>query len=377
MLGTNVLPSSYTLKTSTTICSLWSNYGSISRLTVSNDNNNQNATATTTPTTTLILKSILPPSTTTTADESHLRKLISYRVERYFYTHLSPLLSRFPATKVADLISINDSAGELLLEDLSVSYPVSCYGSTDTTATAAVIKWLAGFHGIYWASEVSSSPSSSETLKIGTSISTPLSVSSPNTTNGIWQRGGYWYLATRSDEFSALLDSGEYGWLLPWVEDVDLRIENEKKEWKTLVHGDVKGANILLSSNSRTTTGEEIKAALYDFQYCGIATPAVDLVYFLGTTVDRKLTRDLEGLLRSYYDELSEAYTNSHEGKRLHEETGYTYEVLKEQWDVAVVDWMRFMAGGGGWGNWRWIEQCAKEAVKRWETERRRPSKKA
>ncbi|KAK6524869.1 hypothetical protein TWF281_011770 [Arthrobotrys megalospora] len=363
-MTSSILPSSYTLKSTTEICSLWSNYGSISRLTVSH------------PTTkSLILKSILPPPTSSSDDESHIRKLISYRVERYFYTHLSPHLTTLPSTKVATPIAINDSSGELLLEDLSLEYPITCYGSLDPVATTATLKWLAGFHATFWAPEISPSPS----LNIGSPIPEPLAVTSPNTTNGIWRRGGYWYLSTRTEELNSLLDNwhSDEKYLNPWIKDVDKRIQDEKKEWKTLVHGDVKGANIFLSSNPKKSTNnqEEVKAALYDFQYCGIATPAVDLVYFIGTTVDRRLLGDLDQLLRTYYDELSRAYEIVHDGKKLEEETGYSYDALREQWDIAVVDWMRFMAGWGFWGNWRWVRECAKAAVKKWEDEGRIPVK--
>ncbi|KAF3913146.1 hypothetical protein AA313_de0203156 [Arthrobotrys entomopaga] len=374
----SILPSSYTLKSSTELCSLWSNYGSISRLTV---------TQNTEPTrTTLILKSILPPPSTSPDDESHLRKLISYAVERYFYTHLSTHLSTLPFTKVATPIAVNSSAGQLLLEDLSPSYPISAYGSLTPSATTAVLKWLAGFHATFW------SPSSNTNntdininINIGTPIPPPLSVSSPTTTNGIWQQGGYWYLSTRSEEHSALLSSSskEYDYMIPWIHHVDSKIRNEKIQWKTLIHGDVKAANILFSSSSSssspkqtpTSTSSEntvdVKAALYDFQYCGISTPAVDLVYFLSTTVDRKSLTNWEDLLREYYVELCEVYTKTHGGEKLDGDDGlgYTFNVLKEQWDVALVDWMRFMAGWGCWGNWRWVESCTKDIIRRWEEE--------
>ncbi|KAF3933639.1 hypothetical protein ABW19_dt0210464 [Dactylella cylindrospora] len=371
----SILPSSYTLTSTTTLCSLWSNYGSISRLSVtSNDNENE-----TPQQTSLILKTILPPSSSPTASESHLRKLISYRVERYFYSHLSPLLSspQTPTAKVASLIAIDDSTGQLLLEDLSIDYPVTCYGSTGQPQTAAVLSWLAGFHGTFWGITTphynASAGSNQSSNLAGDLIPPPLQASQPDSTSGIWSRGGYWYLSTRSEEHASLLDGGdqgEYGWLIPWAEYADQKIEKEKEEWKTAVHGDAKGANIMFS---RPVGVEGVKAALYDFQYCGIATPAVDLVYFIGTTVDRKLLRDLKGLLKIYYEELCRVYENipGGSGKGLEEETGYSFEALEEQWDVAIVDWMRFMAGWGVWGNWRWVEGQAKEIVRKWEKEER------
>ncbi|KAK6332023.1 hypothetical protein TWF718_002561 [Orbilia javanica] len=365
-MSTPTLPPSYTVTSKSQICSLWSNYGSISRLHISSPQN-----------TSIILKSIRPPPPSSPNDESHIRKLISYRVERYFYTHLSPLLSPVQeSTKVADTIAINDASGQLVLEDLAISYPVTCYGSLSIGPTTSVLTWLAGFHATFWAPETSPALS----RKIGSPIQPPLSVRSPGATDGIWERGGYWYLATRSEELSSLLDNwhSEEKYLTRWIKDVDRRIQSENKNWKTIIHGDVKGANIFLSSNPRSSSSsssspEGLKAALYDFQYCGISTPAVDLVYFIGTTVDRTLLKDPDTLLTIYYTHLKKAYETTHEGKSLEEETGYSYKALKEQWDVAVVDWMRFMGGWGIWGNWRWIREQAEAIVEKWESEGRVP----
>ncbi|KAF3204141.1 hypothetical protein TWF191_002316 [Orbilia oligospora] len=350
-MASSILPASYTQTSTTQICSLWSNYGSITRIHISSPKK-----------TTLILKSILPPNSNSNSnsptsqsppDESHLRKLISYRVERYFYSHLSPHLSPLQSTKVAEAISINDSTGQLLLEDLSTSYPVTCYGSLSIHPTTTVLTWLAGFHATFWAPEIS--PILSSKIGSPTAVPAPLSVQSPTTTAGIWERGGYWYLATRTDELNALKDDwhAEDKYLLPWAKDIDRRIQSENKQWKTLIH--------------------DLKAALYDFQYCGISTPAVDLVYFIGTTVDRSLLKNLDNLLAIYYTNLKQAYEATHEGKKLEEETGYSYNTLKEQWDVALVDWMRFMAGWGTWGNWRWVREQAQTIVSRWEAEGRTP----
>ncbi|KAF3181468.1 hypothetical protein TWF788_006468 [Orbilia oligospora] len=370
-MASSILPASYTQTSTTQICSLWSNYGSITRIHISSPKK-----------TTLILKSILPPNSNSNSnsptsqsppDESHLRKLISYRVERYFYSHLSPHLSPLQSTKVAEAISINDSTGQLLLEDLSTSYPVTCYGSLSIHPTTTVLTWLAGFHATFWAPEIS--PILSSKIGSPTAVPAPLSVQSPTTTAGIWERGGYWYLATRTDELNALKDDwhAEDKYLLPWAKDIDRRIQSENKQWKTLIHGDVKGANIFLSSSPSSSNTTDLKAALYDFQYCGISTPAVDLVYFIGTTVDRSLLKNLDNLLAIYYTNLKQAYEATHEGKKLEEETGYSYNTLKEQWDVALVDWMRFMAGWGTWGNWRWVREQAQTIVSRWEAEGRTP----
>lgn len=76
------LPPSFRVVSTTKIASLWSNYGYIHRLTLSSEPSS------------LILKSIHPP-TLDHPDESHLRKLLSYDIERWFYRHLA---TRLPST---------------------------------------------------------------------------------------------------------------------------------------------------------------------------------------------------------------------------------------------------------------------------------------
>jgi len=90
---------------------------------------------------------------------------------------------------------------------------------------------------------------------------------------------------------------------------------------------------------------KEVKCALYDFQYVGSGLGVVDLAYFLGTTVDGRDLRGCEkeeGLLRLYFEEVESVLKERGVGMG-----GYTWEALAQQWEWAVVDWMRFMAGWG------------------------------
>jgi hypothetical protein len=45
----------------------------------------------------------------------------------------------------------------------------------------------------------------------------------------------------------------------------------------------------------------------------------------------------------------------------------FTFEVLKEQFEIALVDWMRFMAGWGRWENASWVETNVRRMLKKWE----------
>lgn len=146
----------------------------------------------------------------------------------------------------------------------------------------------------------------------------------------------------------------------------------------TLVHGDVKGANICFSRRPENSTNPPRKCALYDFQYVGVGLVSRDLVYFLGTSVQNGLVRLLEdekGLLRTYHSELlrmignrqqqkDDSFPNSHGFLQEHE---YTFECLWMHWELAIVDWYRFMAGWGFWGNDGWITRRAKEITAGWK----------
>ncbi|CAL1705756.1 unnamed protein product [Somion occarium] len=198
---------------------------------------------------------------------------------------------------------------------------------------------------------------------------------------GVWRRGTYWYLDTRREELSEMNEE-EYSWLMPWIAKVNNAIDKEILTYGTLLHGDVKGANILLNRNpydsSRHSPARSrshiapvsedlpLRAALYDFQYVGIGLSTLDLVYFIGTSIQSSLLSSSSemNLLRHYHSALltvirdqTKAETNT---------SPYPFDVFLKHWELAIVDWYRFMAGWGFWGNDRWAEQRAKEIVKEW-----------
>lgn len=435
-----ILPAQYTLTSSERICSLWAGYGSISRLRVrskQDDASNRDET--------LILKSIHPPTLTTrnTNDESHCRKLLSYNVERYFYHNLSEKLPRSSSGILTDcnvaehtLLRLDDNnddttknhkknstaeteqdpnAHHLLLSDLTTKFPIQPYHALTYPQTLAVIRWLATFHATFWnpESQPSSNPSQTSTIPF---IPPPLQCTNPNNATGIWQQGGYWYLDTRRDEYNSMLDNEEeYSWLIPYAENVVQQIKNTKSQWKTLIHGDAKAANILFDkvggkgkkrtkatlnmSASASTSNEEkdkqddeeskIHCAMYDFQYVGQGLGVQDLVYFLGTSVESRVVAEnmrLDHLyggdkgsdnmtfLRYYHEQLCRAYKEQRtdtmktlDGREEDGGVGYTYTVMLNHWELAVVDWQRFMAGWGCWGNSDWIEEMARDIVEEWD----------
>lgn len=193
-----LLPHEFKATSSEQIASLWSNYGYIYRLYLSSEPH------------TLIFKSIHPP-VVSHPDESHLRKLLSYDVERWFYRHLT---SRLPETvKVAEEYPLrSDTEHSLLLEDLSTEFPYPASGSLDRDATACVLCWLASFHGTFFRIH---NREGAAKLPL---VPPPMQRKEGGST-GVWERGTYWYLDTRREELGQT-DEDEYSWLMPWVERV-------------------------------------------------------------------------------------------------------------------------------------------------------------
>lgn len=162
-------------------------------------------------------------------------------------------------------------------------------------------------------------------------------------------------------------------------------IEREIKQYGTLVHGDVKGANIVFNrdvysrrsnrgkktvdkkKNGDDTPAAPLKCALYDLQYVGLGLPALDLVYFLGTSVDSpllSLTSEIK-LIQTYHTTFTRSIAKSSD--HVSDSPAYDFDTFWKHWELAIVDWYRFMAGWGFWGNDTWVERRAREIVWGWQ----------
>jgi hypothetical protein len=346
-----------------TIQSLWAGYGEICRV-FANSIGSRDLTKS------YILKLVNPPPTRAD-DEGHTRKVLSYQVEQYFYSHLAPQL---PATlPVAEcLASINKhntdgtSITAMLLSDLRQQYPAAGEKRNvlTTTQAHAALDWLSGFHGFWWP-RVKSLDSASLVLPPLQEVQ----LDGQDAFNkSVWLNGGYTYLATRRKEYNTLVTDYDAEWnepLTDWVDGEEVSISEiaaaflspKASGWtpiegyQTLIHGDVKSENMFTSSS-----GEEV--AFYDFQYVGLGLGVCDLAKFFTCSVplsmlvaDRHVPRELpmqEGekqLLQRYWKRLREV------GKQ-----EYSWSIFVRHWETALVDWLRFQASWGFWGNTEWLE---------------------
>lgn len=124
------------------------------------------------------------------------------------------------------------------------------------------------------------------------------------------------------------------------------------REYETLIHGDVKSENLF-------TTEQGDRVAFFDFQYVGLGLGVCDLAKFFTCSVSldmlvrngRVTEKEMPisdgeiDLLKIYVEELV-----ARSGKN------YPWPVLIRHWETALVDWLRFQASWGFWGNTAWLE---------------------
>ena len=344
-----------------------------------------------------ILKLITPPPTKPNkTNESHTRKILSYQIEQYFYTHLAPQMpSSIPVAKC--LASTNEqnqdgtSTTAMILTDLKQAFPLAGEKRATLTRlqTLAALDWLSNFHGFWW--------SRASNFDGNALVLPPLEQTKRKTSEqanqSIWLNGGYTYLATRLDEFANLASDTSSEWSSILTQPLPNSPSNLSlaeclakflapsppnsnppshiSQYQTLIHGDVKSENLFTTADNSTTTtstpNQPLSVAFYDFQYAGLGLGVSDLAKFFTCSVpeamlvysgpccprredgpmpEKLMMHDGESdLLRRYLENLTEV-----SGKE------YDWDVFLRHWEVALVDWLRFQAGWGFWGNTGWLE---------------------
>ncbi|UJO13452.1 hypothetical protein CLAFUW4_02606 [Fulvia fulva] len=343
--------------------SLWAGYGQIVRLQaipISSEASSQMQS--------LILKLVTPPTDASKArDEGHLRKVISYQVEQYFYSHLASSMP--PSLAVSScLASLNEQSNAsstiaMVLSDLKESFPLAGEkrGELNETQVNSAIRWLATFHGIWWKRR--------NLLRDGGLRKPPLEEAQNDAQGGgVWLNGGYTYLATRRKEYRSLCNDQQSEWssllcrpvasagqsIAELVAKVLSPSANEGtrfaiSDYETLIHGDVKSENLFT-----TTSGDAV--AFYDFQYVGLGLGVCDLAKLFTCSVPLELLAGPENThqpMSQGEHMLLEPYRQT-----LQETSGkdYPWDLFEQHWNTALVDWLRFQASWGFWGNTEWLE---------------------
>ena len=324
----------------------------------------------------LILKLISPPNKSGgKQDEGHLRKMMSYEVEQHFYSHLVPLLDEDVgvAKCLASTKGMDGQEGEqelkglmaTIMVDLRERFPVAGEKRSllDSTQVHGAIDWLARFHG-----RTRDLPQNG--LDIGNHVLPPLEESikrqsaAKDIGNGLWLNGGYTYLATRRKEYNSLVEDTDSEWsgaLCEPFEGSSLSVAEMAASFLTpsgrpiesYIHGDVKSENLFTN-----LTGD--KVAFFDFQYVGLGLGVCDLAKLFTCSVPlHMLVDDIEYLPEELLMCDGERRLLEYYRKRLipdGETDAYDWYSFTRHWETALVDWCRFQASWGFWGNTEWLE---------------------
>jgi len=241
----------------------------------------------------------------------HRRKVESYLYEAQFYQEFSPPPAAYFPNPIAISVQKESNSVLILLEDLLPQYPESLDGY-EGDSIESTIRWLAGFHAFHYEGE-------------GSTIHD--------------RQGSYWYLDTRPNEFENLRGQARWRRLERCARALSERLKTAgrpERKHRTLLHGDAKAANFL-------HTSDETACAAYDFQYVGSGYGEQDLVMLLVSSAAYMDEETEKEYLASYNEALCELCPKARES--------HTLEICTMHYELALLDYVRFMAGWGMWGN--------------------------
>lgn len=332
----------------------------------------------------LILKLISPPPATA-GDEGHLRKMLSYEVEQVFYEQVAPMLGDdAPVAKcLASTSHLPEGASHAeelqgllatLITDLRPDFPVSGEKRSvlSSRQVQSALQWLANFHG----SSRKLIPDTMDKFVLPPLEETKRREQSPeHGGNLLWLNGGYTYLATRRKEYSSLAKRSYSEWSKAFcatqqhssssiAEMVAEVLTPRGRPFETYIHGDVKSENLF-------TTESGDRVAFFDFQYVGLGLGACDLAKLFTCSVPLKMLTSKgsvphelamdEGeaaLLKQYHATLLSQLSTENISVE------YPWDLFLNHWSAALVDWCRFQASWGFWGNTDWLEARVRYILK-------------
>ena len=283
---------------------LWSGYGKIARVGLEGGDYNS-----------VVVKHVHWPTTKDhprgwNTDLSHERKVHSYEVETAWYDRWSARCD--DACRIPHCLAL-DSDGEeflLVLEDLDAAGFGDRRRGVSETELQACLSWLANFHAEFMG----------------------------ESSNGLWEVGTYWHLATRPDEMRILKQEDPA--LYEAAESIDWQLN--QATFKTFVHGDAKLANFCFSRDGA-------RVAAVDFQYVGGGCGMKDIAYFLGSCLSERECEQREAeLLNIYFSALRAALSTK--------APQFDPDAVEQEWrrlyPVAWTDFHRFLKGWSP-GHWK------------------------
>lgn len=243
-------------------------------------------------------------------DRSAQRKVRSYDVEMYWYAKYSGRCgSAAGGCRTPEYLGHTTWGDErlLVMEDIDAGGFALRKTSVSAEELDTCIRWLAAFHAEFMGERPS----------------------------GLWDKGTYWHLETRPDEYAAMDD----GPLKRAAHEIDRALD--ESVYQTIVHGDAKLANFCFA--------EDGGVAAVDFQYVGGGCGIKDLAYLIGGSLDSEDCFTLEArVLETYFAALR--YALSTRGSKVDMDT------LEDDWrklyPYAWADFERFLKGWSP-GHWK------------------------
>ncbi|KAI1741709.1 kinase-like domain-containing protein [Xylaria scruposa] len=315
----------------------------------------------------LILKLISPPPTPSEGEvEGHLRKILSYEVEQNFYGSVAPRLGRdlpvarcISATQGKPGADTPEGLTATLMTDLRSKYPVAGEkrAALNETQVHAALDWLSKFHRKSWG--ILPMPLQELLLPPVEEADRRKRGAVPG--RSVWLNGGYTYLATRRKEYASLAADSDSEWssvlcqpsspressIAEKVADV---LTPRGRDYETLIHGDVKSENLFT-----THSGSEV--AFYDFQYVGLGLGVCDLAKLFTCSVPLHMLTDDDEPARLQMGEGERELLERYRDNLLAgTDKTYDWNTFVRHWETALVDWLRFQASWGFWGNTEWLE---------------------
>jgi aminoglycoside phosphotransferase (APT) family kinase protein len=254
----------------------------------------------------------------------------------------------------------------MILNDLKQDYPVpgEKRGALSPTQVNAALDWLSGFHGFWWRR--------TRDFDRSKLVLPPLEEVKHDGQDAlkktVWLNGGYTYLATRRKEFDSLAEDYDSEWneaLTKVLKSEHLSVadivaaflapsvsgRSPIEDYQTLIHGDVKSENLFTSKS-----GEQV--AFYDFQYTGLGLGVCDLAKLFTCSVPLDMLVNSEDIPHVLKMQKGERKLLERYWKKLKEtsEKEYDWNTFVRHWEIALVDWLRFQASWGFWGNTEWLE---------------------